>query len=265
MLESLIKTNNVYLNHKMLNSWYEKLDLSVAPACNMMCNFCTKSSSCICNGNNPEYLSRSMTPRQAVNWALASAKRNRRIKILKISGPGEPLFNNQTFEVLKRLNVEMPEHIYCINTNGLLLEEKVNMLANLNVKMVEVSMNAYYSETVRKLYSRVINDKGFFSTSAIADEMIKSQINGIKLSKALGIDVRLNIIYFPGINDEDIAVIASKCREWKIKSITLISCCPNGKMAGLRAPSIEELSILQHKLSLLVDEVEIKSFSHQIN
>ncbi len=260
MQNNTVLQNSISYN-KALNTWFEELALPVAPACNMMCNFCSKDSDCICNGNSPEYLSKSMTPKQAVDWALSQTNRNKRIKVIKICGPGEPLCNTQTFEVLRRLNIELPEHIYAISTNGLLLEEKVGELARLNVKIVSVAMNAVYIDTMLKLYSRIIKGSSVIVKSQeMADAILGSQIQGMKLCIGMGINVKINAIYFPGINYEDIIAIAKKCRDIGVKSISIISSYPNGKFIRTVMPSIGELAALQQELSKIVRDVEIKSF-----
>lgn len=261
MLNTYMK-QNTGLSSRTMTAWFEELTLPVAPACNMMCNFCSKDSDCVCNGNSPQFLSKPMTPRQAVNWATLSAGRNRRIRVIRISGPGEPLCNHQTFEVLKRLNAEMPDYIFAVSTNGLLLKERAAELARLNVKMVDVAINAAFEETFEKLYARVMKDSNIVINSArIAGLLLESQLEGIRLCTGYGMTVKVNIVYFPGINEEDIQAIALKCREIGVSAIRIISCGSYGKLRRLRIPNIEELVNLQQKLAKIVPEVEIKNFS----
>ncbi|MCX7708942.1 MAG: radical SAM protein [Clostridia bacterium] len=261
MMYNSLAVKNSDLESKMLSTWFDEITLPVAPACNMMCNFCSKDCDCICNGNSPECLSKPMTPKQAVNWAQTSANKNKRLKIIKISGPGEPLCNSQTFEVLRRLNLEMPDSIYSLYTNGLQLDEKADELARLNVRSVTVSVNAIYPSTIMKLYSRLIkNSSVVMKSPQMASILVESQFKGIKKCMDHGIAVKVSSIYFPGINEDDIPAIAYRCREMGIYAMTLLSCYPNGKFVRAAVPSISELVSLQHELSKIVKEVEIKSF-----
>lgn len=260
MLNNAAKQNTTFID-KALGTWYEEVNLPVAPACNIMCNFCSKDSDCICNGNNPQVLSRTMTPRQAINWAISSINKNSGIKFIKITGPGEPLFNHQTFEVLKRLNFELPGFSYGISTNGLLLEEKIKELVQLNVKHVEVSINTFSKDLALKLYSRVIKDNNIIMNSRhLAEMMLDSQIKGVKACIENGISVKINTICFPGINDEEILSIAEKCKEMGVTSFCLISGYPNGKFIRQRSPSLPEMIEMQKELSKIIEEVEIKGF-----
>jgi nitrogen fixation protein NifB len=247
------------------SKWFEALDnellLPVAPACNMMCRFCSKNSDCISNGNNPESLSRVMTPRQAVRWAAAVSRKNRKIKVLKISGPGEPLCNVQTFEVLRRLKYEMPDFVYCVSTNGLLLEEKADELAAVGVRSVDVSMNAFSKAAAARLYSRVIKGSSIITSPAeLADCIYNSQTGGIKRCMDMGIKVKINAVYFPGVNDGDIDSIAVWCLKMGIENICLIAGMSPGKFSTLRLPSISELIGIQQKLLKVIKSVQVKSF-----
>ncbi len=249
-----------YMDEK-LSSWFEELSLPVAPLCNMMCNYCTKEKDCINNGNNPVHLSRAMTPRQAVNWAYASAKRNSRIKTIRISGPGEPLYNNQTFEVLKRLNSCMPDYIYGISTNGLLLGESVKELKELNVQKVNVSLNAVSNLALMRLYSRIIiNSEIIVNSEAMATRIIENQFNGIKKCLDGDINVKVNTIYFPGINDRELFSVASRCKELGVKSMRLIIFNPRGKFKGMRIPNPTEIAGMREELKKIIKRVEVKSF-----
>lgn len=251
----------IFLDDRPINIKNNELILPVAPACNLMCNFCSKDSDCVCNGNSPSVLSKSMTPRQAVNWAAATVKKNRRIRVIKITGPGEPLFNNQTFEVLKRLNTELSGYEYSVSTNGFLLSEKVEDLVKLNVSTVEVSINAVSPYIVRKLCSRAIyGSVVIINSDEMAQRLIRSQIEGLKKCMDYGITVKVNSIYFPGVNDDDLVLVAHKLRILGIKSIRIISCDPKGKFSRMRKPDIKDLVSIQQKLLSIMDEIEVENF-----
>ncbi len=60
--------------------------------------------------------------------------RNENITVIGIAGPGDPLANEATFEVLGAINREFPEIILCVSTNGLLLPEKLDDLLRSGVR-----------------------------------------------------------------------------------------------------------------------------------
>jgi nitrogen fixation protein NifB len=251
----------VYYADEKLSTWFEELSLPVAPLCNMMCNYCSREKDCINNGNDPAHLSRAMTPRQAVNWAYASAKRNSRIKTIRISGPGEPLYNNQTFEVLKRLNTYMPDYMYSISTNGLLLDERAKEMKELKVQKVNISLNAVSSLALMKLYSRVIiGNEIIVNSEVMSGRIIESQFNGIKKCMDCGMTVKINTICFPGINDRELFSLASRCKDFGVKAMSLIVFNPRGKLKGLRVPNLVEIAGMRDELKKIIKRVEVKSF-----
>jgi nitrogen fixation protein NifB len=262
MVESMVK-GKTSVQNRLMTAWFEELTLPVAPACNMMCSFCSRDSDCICNANNPRMLSRVMTPRQAVKWAVAQTEQNRRIKVIRISGPGEPLYNKQTFEVLKRLNAELPLHTLSISTNGLLLKERMDDLLRLNVRQVEVSLNAVHSESARKLYSRIIKDENVITSAGeITNALLESQMEGLRLCVKNGMEVKINTIYFPEINREDVVEISDLCRELGVKSMRLIPTLPSGKLRTVRVPTLGEMAAIYEVFARKVGSVEIKSFAN---
>lgn len=248
-------------DYRLIGRWFDELQLYVAPSCNMLCNFCSRGSDCICNGNNPTGLSRPMTPRQAVNWAAMSVAKDNRIKIIKISGPGEPLFNPQTFEVLRRLGSRLPECIKAVSTNGLLLEEKAEELAQLDVKMVDISINAVSYEVMTRLYSKIVLTGNVLAGSQeMARILLEAQLAGLRKCLGYGMAVKINSVYFPGINDEEIPKIAKECMKIGEVSMCIISGFPGGKLTKLRQPTVAEMNDLRNRMGRFVPDIQLKTF-----
>jgi len=245
-----IKIEN--LKYKSGNS-IKELSLPVAPACNMMCSFCTKNIECMCNGNSIGVIRRTLTPRQGVNYVLDSLKLDGEIYRIRINGPGEPLANTQTYEVLKRLNVATPKLSFAISTNGLDLYDRVDELASLNVDSIDVSFSAYYDETIAVLYSRIIKAGDVINDYRhIKEELLIGQIEGIKKCIDYGMEVNINSMYFPGINDNDMLAIAALCSKLGVNLIKYVSCYPNGKLKNIHVPTLRELEFKKDEISKLL-------------
>lgn len=259
-LKTYIQPGNRMAIGRTTAGWSDELQLNVAPTCNMLCNFCSKGNDCICNGNDPGYCSRMLTPRQAVNWAVSSVAKDKRIKAVKISGPGEPLCNSQTFEVLKRIGQMLPELIFSISTNGLQLEEKADGLEQLGVRMVDISINAVWAETITKLYSKLILNNDIISGHELSSVLYEKQMKGLEKCIRKGMTVRINTVYFPGINDEDVIEIAQMCKSSGISSMCLISGYPGGKFVRIIPPSVSDMVAMQQKIGKILPEVQIKTF-----
>jgi nitrogen fixation protein NifB len=253
--------NTIYPIKRLVEKWFDEMQLYVAPSCNMLCNFCSKSSDCLLNGNNPSYLSRTMTPGQAVNWAMSAVARDHRHRVIKISGPGEPLCNHQTFEVFKRLQSRLQDYIFGISTNGLLLEEKLDKLLQLDVSMVDLSINAVAPNIISKLYSKLILDGNVISEPDKVVKILRErQMSALEICRKYKLITKINTLYFPGINDNDIVDVAEMCSNYGISSMCLISGYPGGKFIRMRLPSVEEMTGLQKRISAIVRDVQMKTY-----
>ena len=76
-----------------------------------------------------------MSPEEALERLDKALKENQNIKVVGIAGPGESLANDSTFKTLKLIDEKYPDLLKCLSTNGLLLKEKANELADLGVKL----------------------------------------------------------------------------------------------------------------------------------
>jgi len=257
--------NSLYLKAEMksaiVSRWFDELQLYAAPSCNMLCNFCSKGSDCLCNGNNPLYASKVMTPRQAVNWALGVALKDKRKRVVKITGPGEPLCNVQTFEVFKRLRKSETDLVFAVSTNGLLLAEKAEELAALGVRLVDVSINALKPDSVKKLYSKLVLDGRVVADSEeLSIILYERQIEGLRKCRELGIEVTINSIVFAGINDDQLEDIAILGKKHGVEAMNVIVSHTSGKLSGMMVPSMSSLAGLQFRLGRIIPRVQLKSF-----
>lgn len=246
-------------------SWYEEVLLPVAPACNMLCNFCSVDRDCICNGNDPDCDNRALTVKQAVELAVEVSRRGNGVKNVRIAGPCEPLFNLQTFEVLKRLRQHAVKLVPCIATNGLELPLKAVDIAELGVKAVDVCINAYSTDTARKLYTNIIKDKTVLThPEEIHWVLLDSQLKGIEKCLSLDIQIRVFALYLPGINDGDLPAIAKTCGGMGVGHMCIISSAPGGKLSKYRAPDLGEMIRMKAELSKHIENIQIRSFMSAI-
>ena len=64
-----------------------------------------------------------MTPTQAIEVTLDELGKDPNLRIVAISGPGEPLACPQTFTTLRGVRDLGVDIEFCLSTNGVLLEE----------------------------------------------------------------------------------------------------------------------------------------------
>src|SRR5271169_5272007 len=92
---------------------FGRIHLPVAPACNIQCKYCVRKFDCA-NESRPGVTSKIMTPYEAVERVRMLIERNDGITVIGIAGPGDPLANDTTFEVLSAINREFPELTLCV-------------------------------------------------------------------------------------------------------------------------------------------------------
>jgi len=222
-----------------------RIHLPVAPKCNIQCNYCTRSinkcefrpgvSACI------------MSPEEALERLDKALKENQNLKVVGIAGPGESLANDSTFKTLKLIDEKYPDLLKCLSTNGLLLKEKANELADLGVKTVTVTVNALDEKIAEKIYSWINFDKQILKGQDAARKLIDKQWEGILEAKRAGMLVKLNSVLIPEINLYEIEKIALKGKDYGADLMNLIPLIPLNMFKDLRPPTCEEISLAREK------------------
>ncbi|KAF5429906.1 nitrogen fixation protein NifB, partial [Candidatus Methanomarinus sp.] len=154
---------------------FGRMHLAVAPKCNIQCNYCIREFDCV-NESRPGVTSQVLSPEEAVGRVREVIKDFPYIKVIGIAGPGEPLFNDGTFETLRLLKEDFPHLIKCLSTNGLLLPEKVELLKDLGVSNITVTMSAVDPEIGEKIYSFVNYHGKKYTGREAAEILLKNQL-----------------------------------------------------------------------------------------
>jgi nitrogen fixation protein NifB len=140
---------------------WARIHLPVAKRCNVKCIFCDHSIGSACHTSKPGYARTLMQPQDAISTTLKEFKRNPQLKIVAISGPGEPLANDATFLTLRGIQEENRDVHFCLSTNGILLETNAHQLKDLGVESISVSMSAIHPYSSAKLYGCSSVEKQF--------------------------------------------------------------------------------------------------------
>ena len=186
---------------------FGRIHLPVAPRCNIQCNYCVRRFDCV-NESRPGVTSRVLDPEEAVEREREVLEEHHYIKVAGIAGPGEPLFNEATFETFRLLKEEFPHLLRCVSTNGLLLPERIDDLHELGVSTITVTLNAIDPEVGEKIYSWVEYDEKRYEGREAAEILLQNQLRGIKEALSRKIIVKVNTVLIPGINDAHILEIA---------------------------------------------------------
>jgi nitrogen fixation protein NifB len=233
-----------------------RMHLPVAPGCNIKCGYCERRFDCA-NESRPGVTSRVLTPAEAlerVNLVLRHPELGKMMKVVGIAGPGDPLANPRTFETFRLVRAAHPHLTLCLSTNGLLLPEKFDEIAELGVHSVTVTVNALTPETGALVYEWVNYRGEVLRGRAAAALLLERQLEGIRLAVAAGLLVKINSVYIPGVNDQEILPLAIKARELGATMMNILPLIPVGRFRGQTPPSETELEMVRNQAELILSQ-----------
>jgi nitrogen fixation protein NifB len=225
---------------------FGRIHLPVAPACNIQCRYCIRKYDCA-NESRPGITSTVLSPEKALERIRILIDRNENISVIGIAGPGDPLANEATFEVLGAINREFPEIILCVSTNGLLLPDRLHDLLRTGVRTLTITINAVSPDTAEKIYSWVLCNGATYKGQEAAEYLLHNQQIGLKNAVQAGLAVKVNTVFIPGINDTDIPSIASLAGAEGADIMNIIPLIPQAGFAHLQRPSHEMVTTMRNK------------------
>lgn len=226
---------------------FARLHLPVAPACNIQCHYCNRKYHCS-NESRPGVASELLTPQQAVQKALAVGAIIPHLAVIGIAGPGDPLANPEpVFATLRELKQQAPDLLLCLSTNGLALPEHAEALAEHGVNHVTITINCVDPEIGAQIYPW-IRWNGRLRGRDAAETLIAQQLLGLDRLIARGVQVKINSVLIPGINDAHLPEVSRVVREKGAmlhNIMPLIARAEHGTYYGLngrREPTAAELA-----------------------
>jgi len=235
---------------------FGRVHLPVAPKCNIKCKYCDRKFDCP-NEGRPGVASAVLKPEDAIRHLGETVLRDDRIKIVGIAGPGEPLFNEATFETMALVKEAFPSLRLCVSTNGLLLPDSLERLVKLGVLALTVTVNATTPEVAEKIYSFVRYKGKLLKGTDAGRALIEKQFEGILGASEAGFAVKVNSVLVPGINDHEILEIAGRAKAAGAHLLNIIALHPQAEFSNLRAPTAREIQEQRNKCSSIITQ-----FSH---
>jgi len=216
-----------------------RIHLPVAPKCNIQCKFCSRGlDKC---AYRPGTYSHLMKPEEAVEKIKEAKKKYKTLKVVGIAGPGEPLFNMETFETLSIVNREFPDLYKCIASNGLLLPKKIDILDRTNVGSITVTVNGLEPDIVSQIVSWVLYEGKLYKDAVGAEKLIENQLEGIELAVERGMAVKINTVLIPSINMGQIEKIAKTAADLGAWIMNIIPLIPLNEFADMEPPGCDDL------------------------
>ena len=233
---------------------YARVHLPVAPDCNIQCNYCSRKFDCV-NESRPGVTSVVLSPGQALEYLIKVKKKDERISVVGIAGPGDAFASPETtLETLGLIREEFGDIIFCLSSNGLNISPYIDELSKLSVGYITITVNAVSADLVGKICSWVRYNKRLYRGINAGALLLEKQLEAIAKLKAKGIIVKVNSIILPGINDLHISEVAKKMAQMKVDIMNCIPVYPNkeANFADMESPSRELTADIRFRASFSV-------------
>lgn len=231
-----------------------RIHLAVAPRCNIRCNYCLRRFDCV-HESRPGVTSRLLTPAEALERVREAVSRFPEIAVVGIAGPGDPLANPETFETLALVRREFPGLQRCLSTNGLWLPEKVDLLIELGVSHLTLTLNAVDPRIGQRIYARISGPGRGLTGLEGAKVLLARQLLGLEKAAAAGIKVKVNAVLIPTINEDHLLEVARRAKEGGAFAMNIIPLIPQHRFAHLSAPTPDQRRRVQEVCAPLIPQI----------
>ncbi|MGB3944428.1 MAG: nitrogenase cofactor biosynthesis protein NifB [Methanothrix sp.] len=233
---------------------FGRMHLAVAPKCNIQCNYCIRDFDCV-NETRPGVTSQVLTPQEALRRVDEVMEKLHYIKVVAVAGPGEPLFNEETFETFRLVGEKYPQVILCISTNGLLLPDTIDRLDSLGVSNVTVTLNAVDPKIGKEIYEHVIYGGKKYVGLEAAEILLDHQMRGLAEAVKRKMIVKVNTVIIPTINDDHIIEITKEIKTLGVYIQNVMPLIPQYKFSHLSPPTPAEKKKVQDEMAKIMKQM----------
>ncbi len=216
-----------------------RIHLPVCPDCNIRCLFCSRSLNN--EEERPGVSKQIIQPQEAIATVQKALTLCHNLQVVGIAGPGDALVTDNALETFRLLRQTFPQLLFCLSTNGLLLEEKAAALQQVGVHSLTVTVNGVNPEILCQICGEVSYQGLRYTGLAAAKLLIAQQEKGIKKAASYGMVIKVNIVLIPGINDSHIGEIAEKVKAWGANLVNIIPLIPQYKLKDFPAPNCQQI------------------------
>lgn len=231
-----------------------RIHLPVAPECNVRCGFCVRKFDCV-NESRPGVTSRILTPVEALDRVRAVAGRSGNLGAVGIAGPGDPLANEATFETFRLLRREFADLVFCVSTNGLALAARLPELLDAGVHSLTVTINAALPETAEEIYRWAVVDGERLRGRDAAEAVLERQWAGLYAAIRAGLVVKVNTVWVPGVNDDEVPMVAQVAGDAGAVLHNVIPVIPQGRFRDVVPPSPFEVHGMRKRCEGFVSQM----------
>ncbi len=196
------------------------LRLAVTDRCNLRCQYCMPAAG-VTLGERDEILSIDELIRVGGIFAGLG------VRTFRITG-GEPLVRRGVVSLIAALRALPSSPEVLLTTNGLLLADHLDALADAGLQRVNLSLDSLDPAT----WATITRRDGFERVRAAVDQVL-----------ARGMGLKINMVVLPGTNDHELAAFADLARERPV-TVRFIEPMPFVGEGRLCGPGITGTEIL---------------------
>jgi nitrogen fixation protein NifB len=225
-----------------------RIHLPVALKCNIKCKYCDRLVGAHYHHSRPGISKQIISPTEAlelVDQFLVQEQYNN--AVVGIAGPGEALYNEETFETLSLVATKYPNTKLCVCSNGLLLNENAERLFNLGVRYLTVTINAVSPVIGKNVYSWINYNHKIYRGIEAASILIRNQLAGVEKSVKLGMLVKVNSVLIPAINDFHMVEITEKIKRAGVYIHNIMPLIPLSELKHVEAPTCDLIREVRNK------------------
>lgn len=199
-----------------------RLHLPIASECNMQCNYCNKNFSCP-NENRPAVCTKILQPAEILDFVEDALNKCPKIGIVGIAGPAEPLANiDSLYYSYKLIKHHYPKLKLCLATNGLVFADNIDIIKELAIDFVTITINSLNIEELNQIYDWVKYDNHYYKGEEASRIIQQQQLKALELLSSNKIKFKINSIFIPSINEESLVKIAQSGLKYGASAYNII-------------------------------------------
>jgi nitrogen fixation protein NifB len=249
---------------------FGRVHLPVAPRCNIKCGYCDREFRGAAGGsgssggsegwscaheNRPGTAGKVLAPETALGALHRALAAEPRIRVAAVAGPGDPLANPETFRTFELVRETFPQLILCLSTNGLVLPESVERLADLGVGALTVTVNSVDPVIGALIHEWIDHEGKRRRGEEAAALLIENQLAGIRRAVGFGLAVKVNTVLIPGVNDAHLGEVARTVGALGVRLMNTMPLYPAGAFRHLDRPTGAQVREMRRKNAGVVPQM----------
>lgn len=217
-----------------------RIHLPVSPGCNIACNFCQRSINDV--DNHPGVAREIISPEEAVEVIRKAIALYANITVAGVAGPGDALATPHALKTFRLIKKEFPDIITCMSTNGLLLLDYADEIADVGIDSLTVTVNAIDPEIQAQICKSIVYHGKLYEGYEAAEILIKNQLAGIEKVSRAGTNVKVNTVLIPEINADHVPVVAKTVAAHGADLFNIIPLIPQHNLSWCSVPGCDLIS-----------------------